>query len=169
MKKNKSKVLVLLDLKANTDEIVNYTVKLAKLVDADFEFFSVKKPTEVVNTDSQLSAIRAINRDRVDTNNEIKNIVKLFDESLGTNAKTTFAIGNIKTEIENRLNGLKPDIVVLGKRKSKTFNLMGDKITNVLSQKNDIKVLIASKKTTAELLNDLPSSFVSQKHRELAI
>jgi len=78
MKKNKIKVLVLLDLKSNTDEIVNYTVKLSKLIDANFEFFSVKKPTEVVNTDSQLSAMRAINRDCAETNNEIKNIVSFF-------------------------------------------------------------------------------------------
>ncbi|PQV45244.1 hypothetical protein CLV33_11411 [Jejuia pallidilutea] len=169
MKKNKNKVLVLLDLNAPTDEIISYTAKLAEEINADYEFFAVKKPTEIVNTDSQLSAMRSINRDYIDVTNKIKAIVAPLSNHVKVNVKTSFAIGNVKTEIENKLNKTKPNIVVIGKRKQKNFNFMGDHITNVLYKKNDIAVLVASKNNTSNILKDLPLRLVSQKRKELVL
>ncbi|GAL65182.1 hypothetical protein JCM19301_3642 [Jejuia pallidilutea] len=90
MKKNKNKVLVLLDLNAPTDEIISYTAKLAEEINADYEFFAVKKPTEIVNTDSQLSAMRSINRDYINVTNKIKAIVAPLSNNVKVNIKTSF-------------------------------------------------------------------------------
>ncbi|GAL65181.1 hypothetical protein JCM19301_3641 [Jejuia pallidilutea] len=46
---------------------------------------------------------------------------------------------------------------------------MGDHITNVLYQKNDIAVLVASKNNTSNILKDLPLRLVSQKRKELVL
>lgn len=162
MENRKYKVLVLLDLNESFDVISNYITKLAKLIDAEFEFFSVKKPTEIITTDSQLSAMRSINRDCIETDKKIKEVIKPIIHSLGSRVKTSFAFGNIKTEIESCLNDLNPDIVVLGKRKQKTFNLIGDRIENFVSQNYKGTVLIASSDNLS-----LSTSFENQKMANL--
>lgn len=156
MENRKYKVLVLLDLKENFDDTLNYTTKLSKLIDADFEFFSVKKPTEIIDTDSQLSAMRSINRDCIEIDKQMKEAINPILNHLNANVKTSFALGNIKTEIKQHLIKVRPHIVVLGKRKQKAFKLIGNNITSLVSQKHDGTVLIAT-------TNGLPLNITSIK------
>ena len=71
MKNNRYKILVLSDLKDSTNSILKSSVSLAKMINGDVAFFHVKKATDVVENDSQLSAIRTINKLHTKTRSQI--------------------------------------------------------------------------------------------------
>ena len=65
--KSKCNILVLSDIDKSANTILKNAINLAKIVDGDVNFFCVKKPTEIVEKDSQLSAMRAINEKFLET------------------------------------------------------------------------------------------------------
>ena len=76
MKNNKYKILLLSDLnKSATSELIS-TVSLARMLDGDITLFHVKKPTDIVERESQLSAMRSINEEHISTNKIIENLIK---------------------------------------------------------------------------------------------
>lgn len=56
----------------------------------------------------------------------------------------SYAIGNVKSEIENRLKHTKPDMVIMGKRKPKTLNFTGDRITDFILKNYEGSVVVTS-------------------------
>ena len=126
--RNKFNILVLSDLNETTSKTIKSGVSFAKIVDADINFFYVKKPTEVVKKESQLSAMRTINKAYFSIDKKIKKIIDPISKT-ASGMLHTFAIGNIKNEIEKYFNKNKPDIIVLGKKKNRIVNFMSDNIT----------------------------------------
>ncbi|MCT4628485.1 universal stress protein [Winogradskyella sp.] len=145
MKNKRYKILVLSDLKSSTDSAIKNTIELAKIIDGDIEFFNVTKPTDVVNSESQLSAKRNINRQSINIDKKIKQLLEpiLVDNTIKINSRST--IGNVKNEIQKRIDELQPDIVVLGRRKSKSVNLIGDKVTEFILKNYKGAIMIASR------------------------
>ena len=62
MEKSQYKILVLSDLTKSTTSTLRSSASLAKMIDGNVEFFCVKKPTDIVEKENQLSAIRTINK-----------------------------------------------------------------------------------------------------------
>ena len=144
MKNNKYKILLLSDLnKSATSELIS-TVSLAKMLDGDITLFHVKKPTDIVERESQLSAMRSINEEHILTNKAIDNLIKPISQDYQLNIGFDVAIGNIKHEIEAYIKNYQPDIIVLGKRKSKTINFMGDNITDYVLKTHKGSIMIAA-------------------------
>lgn len=167
MKQNKYKILVLSDLKATTANALKSAVSLAKMIGGDIEFFHVKNPTEVVERDNQLSAIRNINEKHIATENEIQNMIGPISDAYGVNIDYTFTFGNVKDEIQMYINEKSPDIIVLGKRKAKVVKFLGDSITNFVLKNFDGVIMIASdtnalepnKELSLGVLNDVEQGF----------
>ena len=78
MKKNNYKIVVFTDLKISLHNTLKSTIGLANMINGEIELFHVKKPAEVVKTESQLSAIRTINRESVTLDKKIQSIVDSF-------------------------------------------------------------------------------------------
>ena len=58
------------------------------------------------------------------------------------NNPCSFAIGNVKSELESYKKEQQPDIIVLGKRKNNTDKLIGDSITKfLLNTFNDVVII----------------------------
>jgi len=150
MNNNKYKILVLSNLDKTTSNILKSSISLAKITDADINFLYVKKPTEVVKNESQLSAMRAINKDYLSTNNKIKDIIKPISDTYNVNINHTFTIGNLKNEIGKYIDDNKPDIIILGKRKSKVINFIGDNITQFILKKHKGPIVIVHNKNVLE-------------------
>jgi hypothetical protein len=150
MKINKYKILVLSDLNKSTSKTIKSSVSLAKIVDADINFFYVKKPTEVVEKESQLSAMRTINKEYFSIDKKIKSIISPMSEKYKIKINHTFSIGNLKNEIEKHIDESKPDIIVLGKRKSKAVNFIGDNITSFILKKHMGPIVIINDKNELE-------------------
>ena len=135
MKTKKRKILVLSDMKDSTQALMITSVEVAKMLNAEIEFFHVKKPTDIVDRESQLSAVRTINREHIKTDNDIKSMLNTLSEKENLNIDYKYAFGNIKEEIENQIKSSAPDLIVVGKRKSKTLNFIGDNITDFFAAK----------------------------------
>ena len=167
MKKNKYKILVLSDLNEGTNSTLKNTVSLSNMIDADIEFFHVKKPTDIVETDSQLSAMRIINKEQIITNKKIQKALDPISKGYNVNISSSFAFGNVKNEIEEHIKTSKPDVIVLGKRKAKGLKFLGDNIIDFVLKIHKGPVMIASNKNGLDpdkelhlgLFNDKEESF----------
>lgn len=144
------KILVLSDLSKSASKTIKSAVALAKIIDANIDFFYVKKPTEVVEKESQLSAIRTINKAYVTIDKEIKNLISPISDSYNTKINYSFTIGNIKNEIAEYIDENKPDIIVLGKQKGTILPFLGDNITQFVLKKHKGTVVIADDQNSLE-------------------
>ena len=124
----KYKIVVFSDLKKSLGNTLKSTLSLAKMLNGEIAIFHVKKATEVVTEDSHLSAIRSLNSEYRDMDNDINSIVTTYSKDFGVPLTYSCTIGNLKNEIANYIEKEKPDFIVLGKRKSKVFNILGDNL-----------------------------------------
>lgn len=162
----KYKIVVLSDLGKSASRTLKSTVSLAKMINGEIELFNVKKPTDIVEKENQLSAMRTINSQHTKTDKKMRNLIKPMSEVYGVDINYSLALGNIKNEIENFIKEKKPDIIVLGNRKAKPFNFVGDNIAQfvlnnykgVIMIANDNNVLEPNNEITMGMLNSLEPS-----------
>lgn len=148
MKNKRYKILVLSDLKKSTINTLKSAVSLAKMINGEIEFFYVRKPTEIVENENQLSAIRVINKEHTKVDKKIQNLTNSIAQDYGVGINYKFTFGNVKNEIKDYITEQKPDIIVLGKRKSKTLNFIGDNITQfVLDNYGGVIMMVADDNT----------------------
>lgn len=150
MKTNKYKILVLSDINKSVNSILKSSIALAKKINADIEFFHVKKPTDIVKQDNQLSAVRAINSDYNATDKEIKKIINSLSKAYDIKIKHTFVIGNVKNEISRAIEDSQPDVIVLGKRLSKAYNFISDNIVKHVLKKHKGGLMIVAQNNVLE-------------------
>jgi nucleotide-binding universal stress UspA family protein len=150
MKNNKYKILVLSDMKDTTANTIKSGVSFAKMIGGDLHFFHVKKPTDIVEKESQLSAMRTINRTYLSTDNDIQDLIEPISKDYDTPISFSHAFGNVKSEISNQIKTYQPDVIILGKRKSKPFNFIGDNITEYVIKNYDGAVMIASEENAIQ-------------------
>ena len=167
--KNKYKILVLSDLKEGTKSTLKNTISLSKMINADIEFFHVKKPTDIIETDSQLSAMRTINKEHITVEKKIQNFVAPILKEYDVNIKTSFAFGNVKNEIENAIKLAQPDVIVLGKRKPKTLSFIGDSITEFVLNTHKGALMIASDTYGLEPGKELSLGFFNNEKQPLGL
>lgn len=165
--KKKYQILVLSDLKENTENILKSTVSFAKIIEADIHFFHAKKPTEIIKNDNQLSAKRAINEESFIIDKKIKKLIKSHSKEININH--SFSIGNVKREIGTYLSENKPNLVVLGKRKSTSLSFLGDNITKFVLQKHKGSVIISSENDVLEPHKKLNLGFLNTSNDDVSI
>ncbi|MGB5436505.1 MAG: universal stress protein [Maribacter sp.] len=155
MKTNKYKIVVLSDLKDTIQTILKSTVSLAKMIDGEIEVFSVLKPTEMVEKENQLSAMRSINSVQTKSNSALRKTIAPLAQEYGVPINYSFAVGNVKNEIARYFEKHKPNIVVLGKRKTKPYQLLGDGITSYVLNRYSGTIMITNHKNVLEPNNAL--------------
>jgi hypothetical protein len=160
MKNNKYKILVLSDIKNSLNSTVMSAISLAKIFEAEIDFFYVKKPIEVLKNDNQLSAMRKMSKDHFDTEKQIKELLNPFSRNYNQKINSSFSFGNVKSELLDCINKSKPDIIVLGKRKSAGLKLMGDNITDFVLKKYKGSLFIAADENGLEPEKQLSLGFL---------
>ena len=163
MKNKKLKILVLSDLKEATNDILKSTASLVNIMGGEISLFHVKKPTDIVERESQLTALRTINEKHILTKKEIEQFSDYFQQTYNISMSHSYTFGNVKNEIKDYILINKPDIIVLGKRKSKTVNLAGDNITDFILKYHDGPVLIAGKDNRLEPNQELSLGVLNSK------
>lgn len=162
MENKKYKIVVFSDLKNSNCSELKSAISLAKLINGEIELFYVKKPIQVVESDNQLSAMRTINSEYTDIKKQLNELVEPLITEYKFPIRSSFVIGNVKTELDAYVKKHNPDIIVLGRRKSKFLNLGGDSITEYILANFNGTVMISSDKNSLEpnkelslgLLND---------------
>lgn len=164
MKTNKYKIAVLTDLKKSAIETLKSTISLAKMIEADIEVFHVKKPTDIVKHESQLSAFRTINEQHTSTKKKLEDLISSVSGDKEINIKYSYMFGNVKNEIEDYLTQHKPDMIVLGKRSPKSLNLNGDSLTNFIIKIFKGAILITGNDNILESKQELSLGILNRKN-----
>lgn len=163
----KNKILVLSDIDSSAKGSLTNALNLAKIVAGEIIFFCVKKPTDIVENESQLSAMRVINEKFLETDNQIKSTIAALsnDEKIKISYKISF--GNLKDEISKQIKAIKPAIIVLGKQKSKIFSFLGDNIIDYVLKEFSGTVMITSDKIMLEANSELSLGLLND-HKNLS-
>ncbi|MGB5645522.1 MAG: universal stress protein [Muriicola sp.] len=159
--RNTYRLLVLSDLHKSSGMMLKSAAGLARIIKAEIEVFHVTKPSDIVASENQLSAMRTINSKHTTVDKKIKNLITPIVKDFGMNIPYSFAFGNVKNEIGTYIKKQRPDIIVLGKRKSKPFNLIGDRITEFVLNVHDGPVLITSDRDILSPNNDISLGFLN--------
>lgn len=167
MENNKYKILVLSDLNESASTTLKSTVSLAKMIRGEIDVFCVKKPTDIIKNDNQLSSVRELSDEYKAVDKQVNELITPISKHYDINIDYKFAFGNIKHEIENYIKECKPDIVVLGKRKLKPLHFIGDHITEFVLKTFGGVIMIMSEENALEpnealslgALNDVDQAF----------
>lgn len=162
----KYKILVLSDLKSSAVNTLKSSISLAKMTNGQIDFFYVKNPTDIVERENQLSAIRTINKEHIIINKKIQNLINPIADEYGIKINYSFTFGNLKNEVSTYIKEHQPDIIVLGKRKSKTLNFVGDNMTQFVLDKHDGVIMLATNKNPLEPNHEI-SLGVLNSHEDL--
>ena len=146
----KQKIVVLSRLKKGAISTLRSGIRLAKIIDGEVCFFCVKKPLDIIDKDSQLSAMRTINETHKLTSKKMKKIVAAAAENHGVNINFSYTFGNIQNEIEDYIQLQKPDVIVLGKGKSSLFNARNKGMIHFILKKFNGQILISDEKNPLE-------------------
>lgn len=151
MKNNKNyKILVLSDLKNPAHTEFKSAVKLASIVNGELDFFHVKKATEIVKNDIPFTAVRTVKKAHVTTESEIKQLAKKFSNEYNVKISYDYAFGNVKNEIREYIEATEPDIIVIGKRKSRPFKIARNSITDMIIKNHHGDIMVAADESTFE-------------------
>lgn len=167
--KHKYKILMLSDLRKSTTSTLKSAISLAKIINGDIEFFCVRKPTEIIEKDNQLSAIREINKNYIATETKIKKLIKTVSDSHGVNVNYKLVYGNVKGEIDNYISEYQPDIIVLGKRNSNSFNFIGDNLTQFVLNKYNGVIMISANNNVLEPYRELSIGFLNPNEKSFNV
>nr|WP_297788848.1 universal stress protein [uncultured Allomuricauda sp.] len=116
---NKYNISVLLDMSASSEVVLTSAVELAKKIDGSIEVFHVKPTTNIIKGDSQLSAVRTLNKDARSTRAELKELISAIEEKENLSISYKLEYGNVKNRVRDYLALQKPDILVLGKPRTR--------------------------------------------------
>lgn len=163
MEQNRYNILVLSDLKETTDQVLKSTAGLAEIIGGDITLFHVKKPIDVVERESQLSAFGTINEKHLKTKKTIERYADHLQQEHNKQIGYKYTFGNVKNEIEEFIKTNKPDIIVLGKRNTKSISLIGDNITDFVLKTYKGIVMIVGKENTIEPNQDLSIAAIDGK------
>ncbi|MEP2056764.1 MAG: universal stress protein [Maribacter litoralis] len=157
----KYKIVVFSNLKESLGNTLKSTFNLAKMLHGEIAIFHVKKTTDVVTKDSHLSAIRSLNSEYIGMDNEINSIVTTYSNDFGVPLTYSCAIGNLKNEIASYIEKEKPDFIVLEKKKSKLFNILGDNLIAFVLKKHSGPIFLTDEQNVLDIENDLSLGVLS--------
>lgn len=163
------KIAVLLNLDKSAQITLKSAVSLAKMINGDIEVFSVKKPNEIINRESQLSAMRTISSKSSLTAKKMQELITPISQEYGVNIKHSFTFGNVRNEIKDFIEDRQPDILVLGKRKAKLLNLIGDNVTGYLLDVFKGAVMIANGQKALEPNKEITIGTLNSAFPELGL
>ncbi|MUU79425.1 universal stress protein [Winogradskyella endarachnes] len=175
MKAAKYKILVLSDFKKTANTLLNNSVSLAKMINAEVALFHVKKHIDIVGGDNQLSAIRALNEAHNRTKKTIDTVVNTYRQDYDVKINGSYAFGKIKEEILNQIERYQPDVIVLGHRVANPIQFMGDSLTKFILKQfkgpimisSDKNILQPNKKLSLGVFNDSNKFFETEFSKDI--
>lgn len=167
--RSKYRMLVLMDLSKASYAALQNAVNLAKLIDGSIEVFHVKSPTDVVKHENQISAMWAIDKERSTAKKKLEALVNNVADQENIPIIYNFIFGNVKHEVKEHIKKTNPDIVVMGKRKQKLVNFIGDGLTQYVLNNYNGGVFITGKDTIITPHDNLSLGFFNETGTEKSI
>ncbi|MBQ4913207.1 universal stress protein [Maribacter sp. MMG018] len=153
MKKDKNRIVIFSHSTKYLEKTLKSTVNLANMINGEIVLFLVKKPSDVVREESQLSAIRALSHEYIATDKKIRDILNGYSKTFGVPISYSCSVGNIKNETKKYIQDNSPDVVVLEKRKSAMLDFLGNNTIDYVLQHHQGPIFIVSNDITLEQKN----------------
>lgn len=141
----KYKLLVLTDFSKASNIALENAVNLSKIIGGSIDVFHVLKPSNVSEYENQHATMRSIDEARIHSKTQLKSIAKSITEKYDVSIRTRCILGNLKDETQAYIQQTQPDIIVLGKRKLKVVDFLGDGFTKHIINSFKGSVLISGK------------------------
>jgi hypothetical protein len=106
--------LILINFSENSYKALDYLIKLVKTVGGKIEIYCIINPSDMEVSDNQIAALRSIQTEKKRIERKLISIVEMI-ELEGIKTCSSYSIGNIKSELKQKLIHAKPDVVVIGK------------------------------------------------------
>jgi nucleotide-binding universal stress UspA family protein len=128
----KPTILVLLDLKENSELLLEAGASLAKAVNGRLQALHIRTPLEAIEQENQLSAKKEFYQHYQSTKEQLEPMIERVSSQVELSIDYSLIYGNVSNQIKGVIEQKQPDFTVLGKRKSKLGGLLGDRITNTV-------------------------------------
>lgn len=129
-KKNKHKIALFTDLQEDISSLLKSAISFAQIINGEIEVIAVTKPTAFMEKENQLSAIRSLNREYLLANKRMKDLLSPIIKNYRVPINYSSTFGNIRNGIDRYLHENNPDVIVLGRHKSKHFNSAENRTIN---------------------------------------
>ena len=148
-------LLVLTDLSKSSENALKSAVQLAKTIKGSVEVLHVRPPADVINYENQFSAMRAIQEDSRSAQSKLRQTINTISKKEGIPITFRIAYGNVKSKIKEHIDKVDPQIVLLGKRRSKLIKFLGDSVTEFVLKNCTSNILIGGDDHTFHSFKDI--------------
>lgn len=150
MNTSKYTLLVLTDLSRSCEAALENAVNLSKIINGIVNVFHVIRPSDIPECENQLAAMRCIDEERIRRKQQLKSLAHTTFKNTGVHIQTNCVLGNLKDEAKTYIEKIQPDMIVLGKRTQKWFQLQKDHFTRFVLDTFNGSVLISGKEKTIQ-------------------
>jgi len=161
-KTNKFNILVLTDFSESSGIAIRNAAKLAKLVNGQVRAYYVKSLKPFAEEENQIALSRRLRKHYMETHTSAKKMMSFIEEEEGVRVHFSMDFGNVKNCVSNKVQSLQPDLLILGKRKPKLINFIGDKLTQHLIKRCEASILISSSSEVLHSLTDLSLGYYGE-------
>ncbi|MFD0862056.1 universal stress protein [Sungkyunkwania multivorans] len=141
--KNAYRLLVLTDLSEASERALRNAAQLAKVINGSVEALHVISIALVVDQENQVMAMRKLHKKYRKTKAMVREMVEKIAKTEDVSISTKIDYGNVKDIMLDYIKTAEPDIVVLGRRKSKVVDFIGDGITSYIIDNCQSNILIS--------------------------
>jgi len=159
---SKYKLLVLFNESKAANIALNNAINLAETINGSIDILCVKPPTDVTKSSNQLAVMRDISDVERDSKKKIKQLIDSISNTKNLSVNHHFTFGNVVNQVKEHINTTQPDIVVIGKRKPKLVNALGDGLTKHLLKNHNIELLISGTETALTSFNNPSLGFLEE-------
>ena len=147
----KPMVLVLLDLEQSPAELLESAAVITKKVDGRLQALHIRMPIEAIEQANQFSAKKEFYAHYQNTKEQLEPIIEKVSIKEELPIDYSLIYGHVGNQIAEAIHQKQPDIVVLGKRKTKLGGLLGDRVTKTVLNTAPKSIYIVN---TSAILNN---------------
>ena len=161
-KKNNFSILVLTDFSESSRIALRNAAKFAKLVNGSVGAYHVRSLQALTEEENHISLSRRRCAQQMETHAVAEEMLSRIAEEEGVEVKFSMDFGNVKNCVMSKVNSAHPDLLILGKRKSKVLNVLGDRLTRFVIKNCQTSVLVSSSQSELHSFSDLSLGFYGE-------
>ena len=158
---SRNTILVLTDFSEGATIALRNAAKLGKLINGKVHAYYVQ-PVKGMKEENQLALSRKLRETYRETQAKAKKMINTIADEEGVNISFAMDYGNVKNRILNKIEATGPELVILGKRKSRLLDLIGDRITESVIDNCDANIFISASDRELHSLSDLSLGFFGE-------
>ncbi|MEJ1221848.1 universal stress protein [Sediminicola sp. 1XM1-17] len=155
-------ILVFIDFSETSIIALKNAAKLVKSVNGNIQAHYVEPLRRTAEEENQLTFKRRLTQSLKQSNAKAQKIIAPIAEEEGVEINFTMDWGNIKDSILKKVKDTDPDLVILGRRKAKMLDFIGDKLTQFVVDQLDTNVLISGSHHELHSFSDLYLGFYGE-------